>query len=119
MKLWYRSPLVRNSCTVFRISRSTILSMKLITTRIARYNCTAPTRTKGLGSPAKGPSPRLAKYDAISAAAAANAVHQRGGRRNAATITSASRSEEHTSELQSPDHLVCRLLLEKKNKQND
>src|SRR5947208_11156995 len=27
---------------------------------------------------------------------------------------SAPRSEEHTSELQSPDHLVCRLLLEKK-----
>src|SRR5258708_21325359 len=27
------------------------------------------------------------------------------------------RSEEHTSELQSPDHLVCRLLLEKKKKQ--
>src|SRR5258708_10307967 len=27
----------------------------------------------------------------------------------------APRSEEHTSELQSPDHLVCRLLLEKKN----
>src|SRR5690348_17494089 len=26
-----------------------------------------------------------------------------------------SRSEEHTSELQSPVHLVCRLLLEKKN----
>src|SRR5947208_10584382 len=25
------------------------------------------------------------------------------------------RSEEHTSELQSPDHLVCRLLLEKRN----
>src|SRR5258708_21550017 len=28
------------------------------------------------------------------------------------------RSEEHTSELQSPDHLVCRLLLEKKKKRN-
>src|SRR5258708_7751644 len=28
----------------------------------------------------------------------------------------AKRSEEHTSELQSPDHLVCRLLLEKKTK---
>src|SRR5258708_10001132 len=27
---------------------------------------------------------------------------------------SRTRSEEHTSELQSPDHLVCRLLLEKK-----
>src|SRR5947208_6781043 len=31
--------------------------------------------------------------------------------RSSSTI---SRSEEHTSELQSPDHLVCRLLLEKK-----
>src|SRR5258708_8688018 len=29
------------------------------------------------------------------------------------------RSEEHTSELQSPDHLVCRLLLEKKKTQDD
>src|SRR5207244_4828011 len=28
------------------------------------------------------------------------------------------RSEEHTSELQSPDHLVCRLLLEKKKHNN-
>src|SRR5690348_17743225 len=31
---------------------------------------------------------------------------------------SAMRSEEHTSELQSPVHLVCRLLLEKKKKIN-
>src|SRR5258708_26788415 len=30
------------------------------------------------------------------------------------STTPAGRSEEHTSELQSPDHLVCRLLLEKK-----
>src|SRR5258708_17081471 len=29
------------------------------------------------------------------------------------------RSEEHTSELQSPDHLVCRLLLEKKKTQEN
>src|SRR5258708_22473043 len=29
-------------------------------------------------------------------------------------LATSSRSEEHTSELQSPDHLVCRLLLEKK-----
>src|SRR5258708_29244357 len=28
------------------------------------------------------------------------------------------RSEEHTSELQSPDHLVCRLLLEKKKRKH-
>src|SRR5947208_2661901 len=30
-----------------------------------------------------------------------------------AVLALVSRSEEHTSELQSPDHLVCRLLLEK------
>src|SRR5258708_26191389 len=35
------------------------------------------------------------------------------------TLKGSARSEEHTSELQSPDHLVCRLLLEKKKKRND
>src|SRR5690348_17817012 len=35
-----------------------------------------------------------------------------------AVIPWISRSEEHTSELQSPVHLVCRLLLEKKKKKN-
>src|SRR5207244_12328036 len=35
-------------------------------------------------------------------------------RRNTRRDTVERRSEEHTSELQSPDHLVCRLLLEKK-----
>src|SRR5258708_28159124 len=44
-----------------------------------------------------------------SAVAAALAF---GTDRNSARPTL--RSEEHTSELQSPDHLVCRLLLEKK-----
>src|SRR5438552_9201433 len=39
----------------------------------------------------------------------ADARRARGARRGRP------RSEEHTSELQSPDHLVCRLLLEKKN----
>src|SRR5258708_13196886 len=34
--------------------------------------------------------------------------------RNCASKRPRLRSEEHTSELQSPDHLVCRLLLEKK-----
>src|SRR5436853_3144244 len=35
---------------------------------------------------------------------------------NRSRTTSAARSEEHTSELQSLRHLVCRLLLEKKKK---
>src|SRR5258708_15503406 len=34
-----------------------------------------------------------------------------------AGLSSHPRSEEHTSELQSPDHLVCRLLLEKKKQE--
>src|SRR5947208_10442568 len=32
------------------------------------------------------------------------------------SVANGGRSEEHTSELQSPDHLVCRLLLEKKKR---
>src|SRR5689334_23790596 len=36
----------------------------------------------------------------------------------ASTETRSKRSEEHTSELQSQFHLVCRLLLEKKKKNN-
>src|SRR5256885_12231092 len=41
-----------------------------------------------------------------------------GSRRTSAPLSSAlrTRSEEHTSELQSPCNLVCRLLLEKKKK---
>src|SRR3989442_7501921 len=40
----------------------------------------------------------------------------RRGRRHAAAGDGELRSEEHTSELQSRPHLVCRLLLEKKKK---
>src|SRR5947208_8510264 len=38
------------------------------------------------------------------------------GQGGAVAVERDGRSEEHTSELQSPDHLVCRLLLEKKKK---
>src|SRR5258708_29679996 len=38
----------------------------------------------------------------------------RTGTRLCLSLHIPNRSEEHTSELQSPDHLVCRLLLEKK-----
>src|SRR2546430_11525365 len=43
-------------------------------------------------------------------------VEMAGGRRSEADAD-VSRSEEHTSELQSQSNLVCRLLLEKKKKQ--
>src|SRR5690348_17790047 len=39
-----------------------------------------------------------------------------GGSRRQCCRAAPPRSEEHTSELQSPVHLVCRLLLEKKKK---
>src|SRR5436309_10248869 len=42
-----------------------------------------------------------------------------GGRAAPAARSSGSRSEEHTSELQSRENLVCRLLLEKKKKEDD
>src|SRR4051794_41637789 len=43
-----------------------------------------------------------------------NLPGSRGGAKDGLAV----RSEEHTSELQSPVHLVCRLLLEKKKKSN-
>src|SRR5256884_5634406 len=52
----------------------------------------------------------------VKSSAAAGAVGARPPRSGAGGCGS-SRSEEHTSELQSRLHLVCRLLLEKKKKQ--
>src|SRR5437773_5453083 len=72
----------------------------------------------GSGKPVIGA--RLAKHMSVSAPAVTEAMHRmaRGGyvkvgHGKELTLT---RSEEHTSELQSHHDLVCRLLLEKKNK---
>src|SRR5437660_3146577 len=46
-----------------------------------------------------------------------SAPRRRRGRARHPALASALRSEEHTSELQSRGHLVCRLLLEKKKSQ--
>src|SRR5256885_9850162 len=56
--------------------------------------------------------------------AGAGGPRHAGGERSAGpshlcTRPRGGRSEEHTSELQSPCNLVCRLLLEKKKKQSD
>src|SRR3712207_6993363 len=65
----------------------------------------------------------LSLHDAlpISALAAPHRTHPRGRWRvraqaNAEAVVLGERSEEHTSELQSRQYLVCRLLLEKKKK---
>src|SRR5258708_23664227 len=54
-------------------------------------------------------SHRKQPMTAIEEAARMYSEHKR-------TFAKVLRSEEHTSELQSPDHLVCRLLLEKKKR---
>src|SRR5688572_32669637 len=51
--------------------------------------------------------PSISAYDAAGSTTSANAV---------VSFSKSSRSEEHTSELQSQSNLVCRLLLEKKKK---
>src|SRR6266581_9173602 len=64
----------------------------------------------------------LSLHDALPISDPQRAVRRSGGRLPPGTpaqrgvqAPAGPRSEEHTSELQSPVHLVCRLLLEKKN----
>src|SRR5258708_15258375 len=54
--------------------------------------------------------PRIARTN-MATALAMDLIRRRS---SSMAACSEYRSEEHTSELQSPDHLVCRLLLEKK-----
>src|SRR5207244_10920558 len=70
------------------------------------------------GHPFRTPSPEeYAMYQASAVALRSSDSGRQVGAIIAALGTKGSpvrsRSEEHTSELQSPDHLVCRLLLEK------
>src|SRR2546429_3605863 len=63
------------------------------------------------------PEPHL-RLDAFGRSGGGNHFRRRcfsGGQRCGQRIAARKRSEEHTSELQSRLHLVCRLLLEKKN----
>src|SRR5947208_9214463 len=62
-------------------------------------------------------SRRGTSRDALVEAGRRRSAAAHGHRRAGLRGWSGQRSEEHTSELQSPDHLVCRLLLEKKKSQ--
>src|SRR2546430_3386710 len=63
--------------------------------------------------------PELAPHERIDAAGGLiEKQHRRGVQRGAGERQALLRSEEHTSELQSQSNLVCRLLLEKKKKQD-
>src|SRR2546429_3605427 len=77
-------------------------------------------RSHGVQIVAHGVTRRRARGDGPSRSIAENSRHGGGGfgermaARGAAVSITCPRSEEHTSELQSRLHLVCRLLLEKK-----
>src|SRR2546426_5784286 len=84
--------------TLFRSQRETGLEQQLLGERIAHLDL-GPT-SLALERELLG-----GERGAVDAVAARARAHDQ------------QRSEEHTSELQSPCNLVCRLLLEKKNKQ--
>src|SRR4051794_41505034 len=65
------------------------------------------------------PYTTLFRSEAATGLAPASAAERWDDSGFSAEETGTSRSEEHTSELQSPVHLVCRLLLEKKKKSNN
>src|SRR5438552_11917751 len=65
------------------------------------FQTRSPVKSARQGSEAEGPGQISAATD----------------RSIPARLASVARSEEHTSELQSPDHLVCRPLLEKKKEE--
>src|SRR5690348_17992103 len=69
-----------------------------------------PGATTASVTPARTHSSTSAVANAVLASRVLDATPTSGAR------SRVSRSEEHTSELQSPVHLVCRLLLEKKKK---
>src|SRR5580765_986078 len=70
--------------------------------------------------PQRGPEPSRRMSLAILVSETARTLRTPESSTRVSWVASASnlRSEEHTSELQSPVHLVCRLLLEKKKNKN-
>src|SRR5258708_21487588 len=66
----------------------------------------------------ENPRPSTHKRRLFLQVCARNNWEARLNRHDNSVRAAGQRSEEHTSELQSPDHLVCRLLLEKKKKQS-
>src|SRR5256885_10576238 len=63
----------------------------------------------------RSPQPASRTHDHESDRVRVRACHLPGVRRREGVRAFAYRSEEHTSELQSPCNLVCRFLLEKKS----
>src|SRR5258708_18963422 len=75
-----------------------------------------PYTTLFRSSPVAGAEDTLARMPNFNSTGVPPHISRRAFAERLALAAAAPRSEEHTSELQSPDHLVCRLLLEKKKR---
>src|SRR5690348_17958066 len=92
-----RNPGIHSCCTRFFMKGPLLFAIKILRCKSRQFvTWESALRTASVSDM---PCLRKPSYDSSRCAA-----------------SSAWRSEEHTSELQSPVHLVCRLLLEKKKK---
>src|SRR5207253_5200609 len=92
---------------------STLFPYTTLFRSCANHLCVAAVRTRGCYLFHWRVSIGFANNFDVGAAFALPREH---GSNHAPRMLTPSRSEEHTSELQSRGHLVCRLLLEKKKK---
>src|SRR5438445_4991478 len=93
---------------------------------LARWSRDLSRFLRSSTEPREGQGPLTRAYplmfpvsEALNIVAMVSSVASLIGDETIATMLSASRSEEHTSELQSRQYLVCRLLLEKKKKKHE
>src|SRR5256884_5570262 len=77
------------------------------------------TKTSRCGYPRKARSSQKNCSRSFSPLSSGSGTKATGPGATAGTSSNLTRSEEHTSELQSRLHLVCRLLLEKKKNKNE
>src|SRR3712207_8823304 len=91
-----------------RPPRSTLFPYTTLFRSHERRDVLPPRADRRRGGPDRGPRARPRPADPAPGPAAVRAAARRRGR------AGLRRSEEHTSELQSRQYLVCRLLLEKK-----
>src|SRR6266568_839669 len=104
-------------CGVREIARRVARSPSTISRELRRNAATRGGRLEYRATAAQWHADRRARRPKVAKLAANRALREYVQDRLAGTITrpdGAARSEEHTSELQSQFHLVCRLLLEKK-----
>src|SRR5688572_32038975 len=90
-------------------------SCNCATESVATDICAARMKSQCISAPSE---PRYFRHSSRSRRSD-SVASSRERCRNQPTTVSLSRSEEHTSELQSQSNLVCRLLLEKKKKKKE